>query len=84
EPPSQSPPPSKEKPPPQEEKSGWETAGDVVAELSGYNDAKAAITGVDENGNKIGVGERVLLGARPSHPGRKSGQGWQICGPIRG
>ncbi|OYD06085.1 DUF4244 domain-containing protein [Paludifilum halophilum] len=63
EPPSQSPPPSKEKPPPQEEKSGWETAGDVVAELSGYNDAKAAITGVDENGNKIGVGERLLRGA---------------------
>ncbi|OYD06123.1 pre-toxin TG domain-containing protein [Paludifilum halophilum] len=62
-----------------------ETAGDVVAELSGYNDAKAAITGVDENGNKIGVGERLLRGgAGPSHPGRKSGQGWQICGQIRG
>ncbi|OYD06126.1 hypothetical protein CHM34_17890 [Paludifilum halophilum] len=26
----------------------------------------------------------VTRGVGPSHPGRKSGQGWQICGPIRG
>lgn len=37
--------------------------GKVGLDFVGYYDAKAAITGVDEDGNKIGVGERILRGA---------------------
>ncbi len=37
--------------------------GKVGLDFIGYYDVKAAITGVDEDGNKIGVGERILRGA---------------------
>ena len=37
--------------------------GKGVLDFIGYYDAKAAITGVDENGHKISVGERILRGA---------------------
>ncbi|SDD05250.1 hypothetical protein SAMN04488112_1293 [Melghirimyces thermohalophilus] len=50
--------------PPQEEEEGaLEKIGKGTLDFLGYTDAKAAITGVDENGNKIGIGERILRGA---------------------
>jgi len=42
---------------------GLKTAGHVTLDFIGYYDAKAALTGVDENGNKIGWGERLVRGA---------------------
>lgn len=42
---------------------GLKTVGNVALDFIGYHDAKAALTGVDENGNKIGWGERILRGA---------------------
>lgn len=42
---------------------GFKTVGNVALDFIGYHDAKAALTGVDENGNKIGWGERILRGA---------------------
>ncbi|MGF7089301.1 hypothetical protein JOD24_003184 [Kroppenstedtia sanguinis] len=38
-------------------------AGDVALDFIGFHDAKAAITGVDEDGNEIGWGERLFRGA---------------------
>jgi len=42
---------------------GLKTVGNVSLDFIGYYDAKAALTGVDENGKKIGWGERILRGA---------------------
>ncbi|SDC97487.1 hypothetical protein SAMN04488112_1254 [Melghirimyces thermohalophilus] len=53
-------PPAAPKP---EEKSTGEKVVNGVLDFVGYHDAKAAITGVDENGNKVGVGERIFRGA---------------------
>jgi hypothetical protein len=56
-------------PPPPEEKEkslGMQIAkgaGEAVLDFVGFYDAKAALTGVDEEGNSIGVGERFLRGA---------------------
>ena len=52
-------PPAAPKP---EEKSTGEKIVNGVLDFVGYHDAKAAITGVDENGNKVGVGERIFRG----------------------
>jgi hypothetical protein len=38
-------------------------AGEAALDFVGFYDAKAALTGVDEEGNSIGVGERFLRGA---------------------
>ena len=63
-PPSQ---PTAPPPAPKEEENGFlkglKTVGNVALDFIGYYDAKAALTGVDENGNKIGWGERILRGA---------------------
>ena len=59
----------KEKSAPKEEKEDstavkfLKGAGEVALDFVGYYDAKAAITGVDEDGNKIGVGERIFRAA---------------------
>ncbi|MGF7087615.1 hypothetical protein JOD24_001451 [Kroppenstedtia sanguinis] len=65
----QSPSPKLDSPPPPEEEDEnaalqfAKGAGDVALDFIGFHDAKAAITGVDEEGNEIGWGERLFRGA---------------------
>ena len=64
----------KEKSAPKEEKEDstavkfLKGAGEVALDFVGYYDAKAAITGVDEDGNKISVSESAFFAGPWSYP----------------